>query len=232
MRSFAAAAGVLLAWLPAAAVGGGAPAATTQVAAQFVRFAGSPANADALVGALRTGVATSLAIPTTGQEIAFAPAGGAIGYGNAFVALSLAQQAFLRAGVARPTPVQIVAALNGGGAATMGPLASMPGILQLRASGAGWGQIANRLGVSIEAAVRAWRPIERRLAGAGVRLNASDRLQYPANSPAWTPANANPPAPGTVPLNSDYGPPNTAPGSAGARSWSGGAPSPARPDGG
>ena len=69
-----------------------------------------------------------------------------MGYGNIRIALSLAKSQLARQGITEPTPQQLQAALMGTSATTS---TTQSGILQMRASGMGWGQIANSMGVKL-----------------------------------------------------------------------------------
>ena len=117
----------------------------------FSSLAGSPENAAALIGGLRSGGAITLTGPTGNGAT---PAAGAtftaptkpMGYGNIRIALSLAQAELAKQGITRPTPQQLQTALLGSAAAGGGQ-AAVPGILQMRADGMGWGKIAHTLGV-------------------------------------------------------------------------------------
>jgi hypothetical protein len=77
-------------------------------------------------------------------------------YRHASAALSLAKQELARKGITRPTPAQILAALDGGTITIQrgkvrgesgGEAMSCPGILTLRANGLGWEQIAQQIGL-------------------------------------------------------------------------------------
>jgi hypothetical protein len=157
-----------------------------EVSSQFVTFAGSPANALALVSGLRNGTPVLLT-DANGQTTSFTPISGPLGYGNAVVALSLAQQNLAQLGIASPNPQQIAAELNGGVLSTAaGPSGttitagtptgtSAPGILRLRAAGQGWGAIATRVGANLGTAVNTWGVTQQQLALAG-QLNGADQV--------------------------------------------------------
>ncbi len=114
-----------------------------RLASRYAEFAGSDANALALVAGLRNDTTIVLAPSATGQTAAtFEPAGGKLAPGNINIALSLARRELADAGIAQPSPEQIRTALNGG---TIGGQ-TFPGVLVLRSQGMGWGQIANSLG--------------------------------------------------------------------------------------
>jgi hypothetical protein len=95
-----------------------APAAndTARIASQYASWAGSRANAEALVTGLRNG--TPVTIVTTGADqnmslAGFSPA-SPMSYTNVNTALLNAQRALSRAGIGKPTAEQIQAALIGG----------------------------------------------------------------------------------------------------------------------
>lgn len=131
---------------------------TSKLTTSFSNWAGSPENANALVTGLRSGKSITL---TSGTAPAGSPAGSAesttftpptkpMGYGNVRIALSLAQQQLASQGITQPTPQQLQTALVGSSTAVGGTqTASQQGILQMRASGMGWGKIANTMGVKL-----------------------------------------------------------------------------------
>jgi hypothetical protein len=89
---------------------------TGRIASQYSSWAGSPANAEALVNGLRNGTAVTLVThgAGNGRSIAgFTPA-GPMSYGNVNSALRNAQRSLSRMGIANPSAEQIQAALIGG----------------------------------------------------------------------------------------------------------------------
>jgi hypothetical protein len=128
-----------------------------KISASFDTVAGSSDNAIALVVGLHDGSDISLSttdpVTTTTTVTTFTPATGAMGYGNVYIALGLAEASLEEAGVVSPTATDIEAALNGG---TVTPDINDPattveltGVLVLRADGMGWGKIANQIGVKL-----------------------------------------------------------------------------------
>jgi hypothetical protein len=113
---------------------------------KFTRFAGSQANAESLVNGLRNDQEVTL---TSAQSTttSFTPKTDKMGFGNVNIALTLAKATLAQQGITRPTPQQIEAALNGG-TITMssGKQVTLTGILTQRASGMGWGKIAQANG--------------------------------------------------------------------------------------
>lgn len=141
------------------------PAATnteaTKLATRYSDFAGSDANALALVDGLRNGESVTLdttstvknADGTTSTVITpttFQPATHKMGYGNVNIALALAQDELTKAGVTDPTAAEIEAALNGGSiTSASGGTQTFQGVLALRAKGEGWGKVSKTLGVKL-----------------------------------------------------------------------------------
>lgn len=129
----------------------------SRISASFTQWAGSADNAAALVSGLRDGTPVNLlsTAPDGSLDItAFTPATGPMGYGNVRISLALAQAQLAGLGIVHPTPGQLVAALNGGPITYVGPdgaLASttLRGVLELRASGMGWGEIAQAYGTKL-----------------------------------------------------------------------------------
>ncbi|MGN2254099.1 hypothetical protein ACFWZ4_12025 [Frateuria sp. GZRe12] len=129
--------------------------AAQQLAGQFESFAGSDANAQALVDGLRDGSEITLEETTTQADgtttqTTFQPATGALGYGNVKIALSLAEASLAGAGITEPTADEIAAALNGGTLTLEdGTSIDFDGVLTERADGEGWGAIAQAMGVKL-----------------------------------------------------------------------------------
>jgi hypothetical protein len=115
---------------------------------KYDRWAGSEKNARELVEGLRND--TRIDLSKNGKTTSFTPATGKMGWGNVDHALALAKASLAEEGIRNPTPEQIKAALNGGTITTKsGQRVTMPGVLKLRASGMGWGQIAHKLGFKL-----------------------------------------------------------------------------------
>lgn len=139
----------------AAATAAPAPAVTTtsvgdehvpRLTGRFTSFAGSDANAVALIEGLRSG--TPITLGGTGSgEVTITPPTGRMGWGNVRHALDLAKAELAAAGVANPSPEQIRSALVGGTLDTGTATSTLPGVLSLRAQGMGWGKIEKTLGV-------------------------------------------------------------------------------------
>src|SRR5262245_57086056 len=120
---------------------------------KFTRFAGSKTNAESLVNGLRNDTEVKL---TSAQGAAsFTPKTDKMGFGNVNIALSLAKASLAEQGIHRPTPQQIEAALNGGTITTKsGEKVTLKGILTRRASGMGWGKIAQANGFKLGEVMR------------------------------------------------------------------------------
>jgi hypothetical protein len=115
---------------------------------KYDRFAGSDRNARELVEGLRND--SQIDLTKGGKTTSFKPATDKMGYGNVDLALGLAKASLADHGIHNPTPEQIKAALNGGTITTKsGQRVTLAGVLKLRASGMGWGQVAHKLGVKV-----------------------------------------------------------------------------------
>ena len=116
---------------------------------KFARFAGSRSNAESLVNGLRNDQEVKLTSTTQGSAT-FTPKTDRMGFGNVNIALTLARATLAEQGITRPTPQQIQAALNGGTITTSsGRQVRLTGILAQRASGLGWGKIAQANGFKL-----------------------------------------------------------------------------------
>lgn len=165
----------------------------TKLATRYSDFAGSDANAQALVDGLRNGESVTLnttstvnnANGTTSTVVTpttFQPATHSMGYGNVNIALALAQDELTKAGITDPTTAEIEAALNGGTITLAnGEAQTMPGVLALRAEGEGWGNISKALGVKLGGVVSASHT-DHSQAGAGHGQHGHDTAA--ANRPA------------------------------------------------
>lgn len=112
-----------------------------QLIGRYTELAGSKQNATSLVTGLRDGKEVRLANGRTVET--FTPPTGKMGYGNIDNALALAQESLADQGITKPTPAQLEAALMGD------KNLKLEGILQMRADGKGWGQIAQSLGFKL-----------------------------------------------------------------------------------
>lgn len=117
----------------------------------FTPFAGSRSNAESMAIGLRTGSDITLTGTDANGQVTtttFTPPTRPMGHGNVSKAMALSSQELAAAGVAQPTPDQIKAAMMGGNITNDGgQQVQMQGVLQMRADGMGWGQIAHNLGV-------------------------------------------------------------------------------------
>ena len=124
-----------------------------RLSTRFGAFAGSNANARALALGLHTSGAITLDGQGSTGATTFTPATKAMGYGSVNIALLLAMQSLSKAGIEKPTPQQIQAALNGGIVSAMrsgtNSTALLPGVLALRSKGNGWGTIAQSVGAKL-----------------------------------------------------------------------------------
>lgn len=113
--------------------------------ARFGDFAGSSANLDSLVTGLRSG--TPITLTGDGQTVTVATPTRPMGYGNITRSLDLASRQLAAQGITDPTPAQLQAALTGGTVTGANGPVTLQGVLTLRSSGMGWGQIAHAVGV-------------------------------------------------------------------------------------
>lgn len=151
------------------------------VASPFATLAGSQDNAVALATALRTGTPATLTSTSTvdGKPVTttttITPPTKAMGWGNVSHALALAQYSLAQAGVAQPTAADLQAALVGGSVTTAdGKSIQLAGVLQQRASGMGWGQIARSYDTTMGAVNRGVKsPPTVATAGAGKTATTS-----------------------------------------------------------
>src|SRR4051812_4772559 len=107
---------------------------------RYAPLAGSADKARLLVDGLRDGTKFRLG------DTQFAPPTGKMGYGNVDISLAIAQAKLSAEGVASPTPEQLRVVLIG--------TSNAPGVLAMRASGEGWGQIAHTNGFKLGEVVR------------------------------------------------------------------------------
>ena len=134
--------------MDASATSKGTGAVTGKIAADFQSFAGSTENSTALVNGLRSG--SEITLTQKGEPSAtFTPATKPMGYGNVSTSLALAKYQLAQQGITNPTPQQLETALNGGTITYNGKTVTYQGILQMRADGMGWGQIAQQLGTKL-----------------------------------------------------------------------------------
>jgi hypothetical protein len=149
---------------PPPAPNAGQTLVATKIASNFATLAGSPENALALVNALRNGTDVVLTTtvpppegstePPTTTTTTFTPPTGKMGWGNVKHSLALAQDALARAGVTNPTAEQLQTALMGGDIVVTNAdgtttTSTVKGILTMRASGMGWGNIAKEGGTKL-----------------------------------------------------------------------------------
>ena len=149
--------------LDATAANRGQTQVAGRIASSFPNLAGSESNLLALVNALRNGTNATLTYTTpattpggtaTTTTLTYDPPTGKMGWGNVKIALALAQDSLARLGITNPTAAQLQAALNGGSVTVKNADGTMTtttlkGVLQMRADGMGWGQIAQASGTKL-----------------------------------------------------------------------------------
>jgi len=111
----------------------------TRLVDEYKSFAGSDANAKSLVEGLRDGKEVTLTDGKTTTTLT--PPTRKMGDGNVNIALALTEAKLKEQGITNPTPDQLKSTLSG--------------ILQQRADGKGWGQIANGMGMKLGDVMRA-----------------------------------------------------------------------------
>ena len=74
---------------------------------------------------------------------------GKMGYGNVRISLALAQESLRQQGIMQPTSQELHTALVGGEMVPGDPNSTTSGILQMRADGMGWRQIAQKYNVKL-----------------------------------------------------------------------------------
>lgn len=128
----------------------------SRIGGDFTTLAGSQENSSALVTGLRNGTSITLTSTSTDAnglvtttETTFTPLTGKMGYGNVYTSLALAKYQLAQMGITNPTAAQLQAALNGGTITLNGKDVPMTGVLELRAQGMGWGQIAQQYGTKL-----------------------------------------------------------------------------------
>jgi len=136
-----------------------------QLVEKYAALAGSEASATSLVTGLREDKEVDLA----GTK--FTPPTDKMGYGNVNIALALAEAELKQQGITNPTPEQLKTALVGD--------ATQKGILQLRADGMGWGQIANSMGFKLGDVMRSDKAPPRERVVRGERLEKPSRPERP-----------------------------------------------------
>jgi len=163
-----------------------------KLSAEFSSFLG--ADARAVVAGLRNGtpiILTRAAASTTPgssptiTKTNINPPAGKTGFGNVFIALSLAKQQLEQVGILQPTPAQLQAALLGGtisrGSGASSTSTNLHGILTMRSQNMGWGQIAHQAGFRLGPVVNGLRASNHRLAmgtaspKAGSTVHAGDQ---------------------------------------------------------
>lgn len=128
----------------------GQTAVTSKTAADFSGFYGQD-NAQALAGGLRSGTQITLTNPpgASPPSVSFTPPTGSMGNGNVYISMALAKQQLTAAGITQPTAEQVQIAMTGGTVTEGTKTFTFQGVLQMRASGMRWGQIAHSLGVNL-----------------------------------------------------------------------------------
>ena len=117
---------------------------TERLVTEFAPWVGSPQDTETLAQSLRSGH------PSGSGAASVAPATGALAYGEARLALKLAQATLAQEGISQPDAAQLQAALHGGTLETSTGPKALPGVLPQRAQGLSWGAMAQSAGMSVE----------------------------------------------------------------------------------
>lgn len=178
--------------LSATGANAGQTQVATRIASSFDSLAGSRDNSLALVWALRNGTSVTLAAPsdsttgatgttgtgsgTTGASTGttITPPTGKMGWGEVFISLALAKAELANMGITNPTPDQLQAALAGGDiTGADGTTTTVKGVLEMRADGMGWGQIAQAEGTKLGPVVSSLKSARVRMASLPASSSAS-----------------------------------------------------------
>ena len=116
-----------------------------RLVAEFGPWIGKADDIESISTTLLSGRATS----TTGAA-SVPPATGPLGYGEARLALKLAQGALAQQGVTNPDADQLRVALHGGELRTAQGPQEVPGVLPQKVQGTGWGAMATGYGLSAQ----------------------------------------------------------------------------------
>ena len=162
-----------------------------QISSDFVGIVGSEDQADALLVGLRNGTPVSL-LAQDGRTVTIIPVSGPLGWGNAYIALSLAQEEFEQFGIANPNVVQLAVVLDGGDLVVNGSPMHVEGILRLFAStGNDWDRVATTIRVDFGPVREHWRTYEGRFERSGGRARLEDR-DRPKGEAGWAREQQNP----------------------------------------
>ncbi|BAL24479.1 hypothetical protein [Azoarcus sp. KH32C] len=123
--------------------------AATDMSKTFSTLTGSEASAQILIDGLRSGTIVTLDPGSATTIPVTVTPSGPMGYGNVFITLALAQATLTQAGLTAPTAAELAVALNGGTLQINGQPTTFRGVLAMRASGMGWGQIAKESGFNL-----------------------------------------------------------------------------------
>ena len=131
---------------PDAPVAGQTTAVSVErLVAEFGPWVGNADDLESVATTLLSGRATQIE-----GAASVPPATGPLGYGEARLALKLAQGALVQQGVAHPDADQLRVALHGGELRTDHGLQTIPGVLPQKVQGTGWGAMATGYGLSAQ----------------------------------------------------------------------------------
>lgn len=167
----------------------------SKLVSSFTPMAGSTENSTSLIKGLRSGTPIVLTSPsaTPGappSTVTFTSPTRPMGYGNIRIALSLARTQLASQGITQPTPEQLQGALMGSSTGSAGSTTTSQGILQMRASGMGWGQIANSMGVKLGTVMSGKTPTTTTTTTAAGTVNATGAKSTSSSAGITTAAGA------------------------------------------
>lgn len=128
-----------------------------RLSAQYASVLGSADNAASLVQGLRMG--RRIHLSDAGAQIEFIPPTRPMSWGDVEAALALASTSLAQLGITPSLAEHWSVALNGGTLNTPSGPVVLVGVLAQRASGLGWGQIAQAMGTTLGRVLNAHRPL-------------------------------------------------------------------------
>ena len=172
----AAMAAILFTAAPSAMALGVSSTESAKLSSSYSTWAGGKSNSDSLVAGLRASSTISLSTTSANGTVStatFTPSTKPMGYGNVNLSLALAKRSLASLGITSPTAEQMQAALMGGTVTLPnGTTTTVKGVVALRASGLGWGQIAKQYNTSLGGVVSKGKASNTTTAMSGVNANA------------------------------------------------------------
>jgi hypothetical protein len=104
---------------------------------------------------------------------------GKMGFGNVKISLALAQESLKQQGIMQPTSEQLHTSLMGGQMVPGDPTTNITGVLQMRAEGMGWGQIAQKYDVKLGQLMSGKQPASTTTSSTSTTTTSSGKLSTP-----------------------------------------------------